>query len=207
MPKITATNTIDRRDVAGMFDPDVEDDEFAELGAPIRTAEPRTLLRETRDADVRLDRIREVVEDDSWMSPSNLQSTPPPRPGMSQRWIRFDMRGEQDMLNWNRKFRMGWQARDPATLPSSWRHLPKHRANGQGADMITVGGMVLCEAPVAFVKRYREVVAEKQARLTKSVSHDTDTASREGAKMGAPPIVREEELTSTRGRQPSTLAE
>lgn len=207
MPKIS---TLSRPAVAVNdleIDLDDDDNDFGSLGAPLRPAEPRTLLRETRDADVRPDSLREVMTDDNWMSPTNLQMTPPPRPGMAQRWIRFEARGDHDTLNWNRKFRMGWQPRDPATLPQTWRHMPKHRASGQGADMITIAGMVLCEAPTEMITRYRRIVAERQMKLQQAVSHDTDAASRDGAKIGAPPIIREEELTASRGRQPRTLAE
>lgn len=167
-----------------------------------RQMEARTVMRETRDADERPGvGHNDPPSDYVWRRPTSLDA-PPARAGYAQRWIRMAMRAEKDTINWSNKYREGWQPRDPATLPQEYRYL-KGAAEGLGGAIV-VGGLVLCEIPERILQAKARYLRDQVAKQDQSVSTDTDTVSREGARLGAPPVVRDEQINVSRGRRPST---
>lgn len=201
MPKIRAVD-----DAVAQAD---FDDDYADGVGVARGLSARAPLRETRDAEVRPETLHDASDtelvDMEWRRPTALDA-PPPRPGYVQRWVRMQQGSNKDMLNWSNKFREGYQPRDPATLPQEFRHL-KGSTEGLGG-MIVVGGMVLCEIPEQRMVAKRKFIRGEVHKQELSVSAETDTVSREGAQIGAKPIVREETHAVSRGRRPSVaLAE
>lgn len=167
-----------------------------------RQVEARTVMRETRDAEVRPDvGYTEPESDYVWRRPTALDA-PPPRQGMVQRWVSMKIGANQNNLNWSMKFTEGWRPRDPASIPDEWRHL-RGAVEGAGGT-IQVGGLVLCEIPEFKMQAKRKAIQADVRRQELSVSTDTDAASREGARYGAPPVVREDRTDVEVRRRPST---
>jgi hypothetical protein len=175
-----------------------------------RAAEARAPVRQTREAEVRIEasdyEAADMSGDQIWRRPTSLDA-PPPRTGMVQRWVRMTHRDGEDKMNWSGKFREGWKPRTPDTLPAQFSHLTGMQ---QGSTLITVGGMVLCEMPEKMLAQKRGYIRELNRRQELSVAAETDKISREGVAAGAAPITRQDEVRVERGsgRRPSTaLAE
>lgn len=130
-PATGATGADDFDDLAG-----TDDEQFRDSGA--------ASIHATHAANLSADRPVHDVADTPWKPPSNLDA-PPPRPGMSQRWIRVAANGEDDHTNLAGKLREGWQPRRSDTVPAGYT--PPTIAHGKYAGCIGVGGMVLVEMP------------------------------------------------------------
>lgn len=98
-------------------------------------------------------RAREVV----WTEPSALEA-PPPRPGMEQRWVRFQNGDKNDPRNWSRRSRGRWTPRHLDTVEGEY--MPPTMNHGQHGEVIGIGDLILCERPIevgiARTKFYRQ---------------------------------------------------
>jgi hypothetical protein len=79
-----------------------------------------------------------------WAPPSHLEAPEPPA-GYVHRWIRVDMRGEEDKMNVHAKLREGWE-------PVRKDEYPDYEApvidDGRYQGVIGQGGLMLCRMPV-----------------------------------------------------------
>lgn len=184
--------------------PEVQDD-YRETGGRVRESFERPMsMHATGEAVVDgRNSERGEVEDFSYRRPTNLDA-PKPRPGYLQRWIRADMRSEADNNNWQLKMREGWTPRDPSTVPDYEVLFGKHTHNGAG--VIRVGGLVLCEMDERRVRAKRDYIRGLARQQEASVKEQTDKVSHEGVRQGAAPIVREDEERVSTGRRPATMA-
>jgi hypothetical protein len=126
--------------------------------------------------------VHEEHADIQWTPPQSLDA-PPPRPGMTQRWIRAQNGPQQDIKNWSRKMREGWVPRDPTSLPKEWQGLPTAKmthGNGTVANAIMVEGMVLCEMPMARKRQRDAFFQAKSAALMSAVNSELDAVQRQG---------------------------
>lgn len=106
---------------------------------------------------------RERAEDFDWQ-PANTLEAPPPRPGMEQRWIRFQLGDKNDPRNWARKLRERWA---PRTLDTVEEDLaPPTLRHAQLGEVIGVGDLILCERPKEIgIARRRYFRAKTQRQL------------------------------------------
>ena len=125
--------------------------------------------------------VHEEYADIRWTPPQTLDA-PPPRPGMTQRWIRAQSGPNQDVKNWSRKMREGWRPRDPASLPAEYADLPTAKMqNGNSmANVITIEGMVLCEMPLERKRQRDRFFAERNKTLMDAVNSELDSVQRQG---------------------------
>jgi hypothetical protein len=175
-----------------------------------RASESRAPVRQTRDAEVRMEasdyEAADYSGDQVWRRSTSLDA-PAPRPGMVQRWVRMTHRDGKDSINWSGKFREGWRPRPAESVPDEWKHLSGMQ---DSSSLITVGGSVLCEMPEKVLAQKRSYIRELNRRQELSVAAETDKISREGVAAGAAPITRQDEVRVEKGsgRRPSTaLAE
>jgi predicted phage gp36 major capsid-like protein len=191
MPRITDTAVLD--------------DDMLETGGRSREAHMRSIDRDTREAEIDARTIERTESADmEWRRPTNLDS-PPARPGYVQRWIRAQFRTDNDNLNWSQKIREGWSPRDPATIPDVSSYFPV-RDHTAGNSVVQVGGLVLCEMPIAKAQSRKRAIAAATQRQIESVSADTDKASADARRLGVPGIEREDNVVSRVGRRPPTMA-
>lgn len=136
--------------------------------------------------------------DAPWQSPTNL-AAPEPRAGMSQRWIRVSIHGNDDPTNVAKAFKEGWVPRKADTVPDG-EHAPRI-SEGRWAGCIGVHGMILCEMPTQRVKQ-REAYFQRQAnKLAQAVSHDLEKQSHPGM-----PIEQKRVSRVAVGRRPPVAA-
>lgn len=125
-----------------------------------------------QDARARTPKRERQVE---W-SPANTLDAPPPRPGMDQRWIRFQLADKNDPRNWSRKMREGWAVRKLDTVSDEYS--PPTVSAGQLGEVIGVGDLILCERPVEmgrsrkryFRRKYERQMAAAERRHVDKVS-------------------------------------
>ena len=123
----------------------------------------------TRDQDPVHPETRPVQADGEWLPPENL-SAPPPRPGMSQLWVRTGIRGDDDMNNVSKHMRVGWLPRRADTVPVE--HASPTIKEGQFAGCVGVHGVVLFEIPVERVRQQKKYYAEKSRQQVRAVDED-----------------------------------
>jgi hypothetical protein len=171
----------------------------------LREGRERFPLHDTRESamDAR-NQPRAELADYVWRRPGSLDA-PPPRPGMTQRWVRAETRAESDNLNWQAKYREGWRPRSPETVPDCEAMF--NTSNHLGTPAIRVGGLVLMEIPTERVQAKRRAIRDIINRQEESVAMETAKISHEGQRQGFAPIVREEKAEVSTGRRPPTLTD
>ncbi|KPK66535.1 MAG: hypothetical protein AMS21_01885 [Gemmatimonas sp. SG8_38_2] len=116
---------------------------------------------------------------------------PPPREGMVQRWIRRTVRGEDDPMNLNKAFRIGWAPRPAETIPDEWKMFCTKSSSGDG--VFAVNDLILCELPEEI---FEEIKADEQERRRLQMySVEVDLENSQIA--GGPPIVRDHRTAVT----------
>ncbi len=97
--------------------------------------------RETEQShDTRDQEDREQV----WEEPALLLA-PPPRPGMTQRWVRTSILDNETPQHVMRRMREGWTPRPADTIPKDFAMPTIDHGQWEGA--VGVEGMILCEMP------------------------------------------------------------
>lgn len=126
--------------------------------------------------DVRADREIETrgnaERERSWQPPTMLP-TPDPRDGYGFRWIRKQTLGEDDLSNWSRKIREGWEPVNPQDVPE----ISAAFTQDKRGRMIEVGGLVLCRMPVEMI-RQRDAYYQRMNNL--AVESVEETYLRDG---------------------------
>lgn len=110
------------------------------------------------------------AKDDEWR-PANTLDAPPPRPGMIQRWIRYQSPGPEgnlDAKNWSRATREGWSPRKLGTVPEGFD--APTAAHAQYGTVISIGDLILCEMPIERYKARRKFFREKLARQLAAIT-------------------------------------
>lgn len=135
------------------------------------------------------------------VNPTYLEA-PPARHGYKQRWIRDGSGDDSEFQKeWWRKKRMGWQVRDPATVPPELRELYPSAKLSSGQDAIRVAHQVLCEIPIAVIGEKEAAVRDLINRQNQSVPPSTDEL-RKNPRAGVGPIQVNDEVHSARGTNP-----
>jgi hypothetical protein len=196
MPRIT-----NRNDTATLDDTD----DFLDGAARVRESHVRGQMHVKREAEIDGRNVpRQTAQDYVWRRPTNLDA-PVARPGYKYRWVRAEFRNEGDSLNWNNRMREGWRPVDPSSIPDVALNFPVMPHANQSC--IKVGGLVLMELPLERVRARQAAIRADIERQNLSVSAETEKASREGARIGAPSIQREDRVVASTGRRPSTMAD
>lgn len=124
--------------------------------------------------------------DGPWVRPSSLDA-PPPRQGMTQRWIRHTVRGEADPRNWNNAMREGWTPRPADTVPDEFKH---SIVAGSDKGIIQVDDLILCEMPTARYNQRKAYYSAQSKKMQQAVDDELERSQVRGH-----PIVREHKST------------
>jgi len=107
-----------------------------------------------------------------WVRPSSLDA-PEPRPGMVQRWIRKQVKGEADPRNWSSAMREGWRPRPADTAGVEWQHFA---VADSSAGIIVADDLVLCEMPESRFKQRSAYYDGLTKQQEEAVQHDLSNA-------------------------------
>lgn len=90
-----------------------------------------------------------------------------PRPGMVQRWVRTEVRGEDDPDNVQRQHDRYWTPRHSSTVPAGVL------TDGQDRNgVVKVRGMVLMERPIEADKAHRKAIDRRTEGQKAQVKRD-----------------------------------
>ena len=82
------------------------------------TNEKKVTNRNSRESEAHDNNLRSKP----WRPVRNLEAPPAP-PGMTYRWIRTAMLGQEDRSNVSRRIREGWELVRLEELPAEWQHM------------------------------------------------------------------------------------
>ena len=143
-------------------------DDKEESRIPAGDSRDETHESQSRGHDTRVDALSEerathpeYPDLGRWERPSSLEA-PECREGMTQRWIRVTVRGEEDPRNVNMRLREGWRPRPANTVPDDFMSLA--RAD-DGEGRLIVDDLMLCEMPTdmyAERRAYYDSLTETQ---------------------------------------------
>lgn len=98
---------------------------------------------------------------------------PPPRTGYRQKWVRVELGGLKDPLNYSKQIATRrWLPRPLDSIAPEYRSPYRSEKTDGFGDVLSIRGMVLCEMPI---ERYRErvrAVEDKNRQLTASIDKD-----------------------------------
>ena len=114
------------------------------------------------------DSIRESVPI-SFEEEGNLP-TVEPRTGYAQKWIRVNVRGDDDRKNIYNAMRKGWSPRPSDTVPVTLRWLSSDR--GDLGNVIGTHDMVLMERPVEVNDQERQIKARARSDQIRAVKQN-----------------------------------
>lgn len=123
----------------------------------------------TREQDTVHPEVHEERPEGEWKPPSNLEA-PPPRPGMSQLWVRTAIGSEDDSSNVAKQLREGWVPRRSDTVSPDFA-VPTIK-HGEYAGYIGIHGLVLMEMPTERVMQRRAHYASLVRRQNQAINQD-----------------------------------
>lgn len=122
--------------------------------------------------------------DDYSENPRNLPHVSP-RDGFSNCWIRwFEQDGTIDR-DLQRMIKRGYTPVSIADVPITISRFMQKRKGFDGADMLSVSGMVLCEIPTARLKRLSEMEQEQHRRNESSTLRSAQDANADANRRGS----------------------
>lgn len=121
----------------------------------------------------------------NWEPPAHL-AAPKERSGYVQRWVRTNIRGENDPQNIANQLRQGWRPRSFTTVPASERTQYPSAAMGKYGEVMKSGDLVLCEMPKNLFDQMKVYYANKRRGQVEALvaSHLTKTQSSTDAEHG-----------------------
>lgn len=109
--------------------------------------------RESRDANARELATRAMeARPETWAPPSILPEVIP-MPGYEYRWIRTATQGTEDAMNVNSSFREGFS---PVPAEEQPHMVLQADVNSKYKGSVEIGGLLLCKAPVEFMRKREE---------------------------------------------------
>lgn len=104
--------------------------------------------------------------------PQPLTAAPPALPGFEQRWVRCRSAGTEDIQNYLKRIKQGWQPRPTDTLPASHTSLKIRLDERFGAKGEVIGShdCVLMHRPVRVGDKVRAELDRRNRNLRASVT-------------------------------------
>ncbi len=106
----------------------------------------------------------------------NLEAPPAP-PGMTYRWIRTAMLGQEDRSNVSRRIREGWELVRLEELPAEWQHMSTTEV-GKETGIINNEGLVLGKMPTEMVDQRNEYYQQKNLDQVEALDNTVFNDSR-----------------------------
>jgi|TARA_R100001198_G_scaffold80777_1_gene53472 hypothetical protein len=120
--------------------------------------------REPREAQTR----EKKVARKPWAPPSALDAPNPPE-GYVHRWVRLEIRGQDDRKNVMARLREGWEPVRADEYPDFESPVVEE---GKFEGVIGVGGLILCRIPIETVQERDAFFASKTQNQMDAVDND-----------------------------------
>ena len=120
--------------------------------------------REPREAQTR----EKKVARKPWAPPSALDAPNPPE-GYVHRWVRLEIRGQDDRKNVMARLREGWEPVRADEYPDFESPIVEE---GKFEGVIGVGGLILCRIPIETVQERDAFFASKTQNQMDAVDND-----------------------------------
>ena len=120
--------------------------------------------REPREAQTR----EKKVARKPWAPPSALDAPNPPE-GYVHRWVRLEIRGQDDRKNVMARLREGWVPVRADEYPDFESPIVEE---GKFEGVIGVGGLILCRIPIETVQERETFFASKTQNQMDAVDND-----------------------------------
>ena len=145
-----------------------------------------------RDVDSRESQTRETGKRKHW-KPKAALTTPPPLDGYVYRWVRHEIKGQDDSKNVVESMHQGYEPVRPDELPEDF--VTNIIDDGKYKGVVRCGDLILCKMPESMNKEKREYIDKRTERLQDSV--DSNLMQNQNPAM---PISDESRSSVTRGR-------
>ena len=109
--------------------------------------------RNPRSSEKREQEVRKQV----W-SPANILPDPNPVDGITFKWVRVASMGEDDVTNYSKKLREGWEAVSIEEVPELAHLMIEENPKFEGK--LEVGGLLLCKMPTEMVNQRNAYYAQ-----------------------------------------------
>ena len=120
--------------------------------------------REPREAQTR----EKKAARKPWAPPSALDAPNPPE-GYVHRWVRLEIRGQDDRKNGMARLREGWEPVRADEYPDFESPIVEE---GKFEGVIGVGGLILCRIPIETVQERDQFFASKTQNQMDAVDND-----------------------------------
>ena len=142
--------------------------------------------RKNRDTEVReLDTRKQT---DRYTDPSVLPQ-PNPRPGLTHKYVRFEIMGQKDERNMMAHLQQGWK-------PCQIEDYPEIPIYGKAKGNYEIGGLMLMKQSVEYKKSREEHHSNKTSQQPEAV--DNNLMRQNDPRM---PMFSERKSTTTRGKR------
>ena len=121
------------------------------------------------DRTPRSSETRDTQEARRPWEPPSLLKTPKPPDGMRYRWIRTEIRGQEDRKNVMQRFREGYEPVKPNEIPEFYVPIIDH---GKHAGVVGIGGLMLCKIDESIVRERENYFARKTDNQMNAVDND-----------------------------------
>jgi|TARA_R100001082_G_C4358232_1_gene157971 hypothetical protein len=142
--------------------------------------------RKNRDTEVRDTKTR--TETNRYTDP-NVLPQPNPRPGLTHKYVRFEILGQRDERNMMAHMQQGWKVCQVEDYPE----IPIY---GKDKGNYEIGGLMLMKQSTEYKKSRDEFHANKTSQQSAAV--DNNLMRQNDPRM---PMFSERKSTTTRGRQ------
>jgi len=103
-----------------------------------------------------------------WEPPSLLK-TPEPPPGIKYRWVRNEIRGQEDRKNVMQRLREGWEPVKPEEIPEFDVPTIDH---GKHAGVVGIGGLMLCKIDASIAEERNQYFEDKTMNQMNAVDNN-----------------------------------
>ena len=135
------------------------------------TGEKKVANRNSRESEAHDNQLRSKP----WRPVRNLEAPPAP-PGITYRWIRTAMLGQDDRSNVSRRSREGWEFVRLDELPAEWQHMSTTEV-GRDTGIVNNEGLILGKIPTEMVEQrnayYQQKNVDQVEALDNTVFNDS----------------------------------
>lgn len=119
-------------------------------------------------SELRESKTRETQKRRAWQ-PSAMLDLPDAPEGYHYRWVRHQLKGDDDTRNVVSRYRQGYEPVKPDELPADF--VTQVATDGPNAGTVINGDLMLCKIPIESVRERRKHYRGKSQKQQDAVNH------------------------------------